>query len=186
MFKPFLISLIYMYQIGQCELGCPVIWWFCLSSVDGVWSGWSSWSSCSLTCGNGTSSRNRTCTFRSGYPKGNNCTGDDEETQRCNTDLCPGMLSLLPTLFRGLKRTHCKTVISFSNEQSRWTETSQRPSQSIRICCFQPLNEPPRDKTNKMTVGPAKTQISLGIRPVWSESSLCASWVAKTQAFFCG
>ena len=34
--------------------------------------------------------------------------------------------------------------------------------------------EPPHDKTNKMTVRPAKTQISLGIRPVWSESSLCA------------
>ena len=29
-----------------------------------------------------------------------------------------------------------------------------------------PLNEPPRDKTNKMTVRPAKTQISLDIRPV--------------------
>ena len=37
-----------------------------------------------------------------------------------------------------------------------------------------PLNEPPRDKTNKMTVRPAKTQISLGISPVWSESSLSA------------
>ena len=31
---------------------------------------------------------------------------------------------------------------------------------------------------------PAKTQISLGIRPVWSESSLCAQWVAKDPAFF--
>ena len=30
------------------------------------------------------------------------------------------------------------------------------------------------DKTNKVTVRPAKTQISLGIRPVWSESSLSA------------
>ena len=30
------------------------------------------------------------------------------------------------------------------------------------------------DKTNKMSVRPAKTQISLGIRPVWSESSLSA------------
>ena len=28
--------------------------------------------------------------------------------------------------------------------------------------------EPPRDKTNKITVRLAKTQISLGIRPVWS------------------
>ena len=32
--------------------------------------------------------------------------------------------------------------------------------------------EPPHDKTNKMTMRPAKTQISLGTRPVWSESSL--------------
>ena len=27
---------------------------------------------------------------------------------------------------------------------------------------------------NKMSMSPAKTQISLGVRPVWSESSLCA------------
>ena len=43
--------------------------------------------------------------------------------------------------------------------------------------------EPRRDKTNKVTVCPAKTQVSLGIRPVWSESSLCAQWVAKDQMF---
>ena len=30
-----------------------------------------------------------------------------------------------------------------------------------------------------MSVRPVKTQISLGIRPVWSESSLCAQCVAK-------
>ena len=34
------------------------------------------------------------------------------------------------------------------------------------------LYEPQHDKTNKVTVHPAKTQISLGIHPVWSESSL--------------
>ena len=39
--------------------------------------------------------------------------------------------------------------------------------------------EPQHDKTNKVSVRPAKTQISLGIHPVWSESSLCAQWVAK-------
>ena len=43
--------------------------------------------------------------------------------------------------------------------------------------------EPPHDKTNKITLRPAKTQISLGIRPVWSESSLCAHWVAKDPSF---
>ena len=41
------------------------------------------------------------------------------------------------------------------------------------------MYEPRHDKTNKVIVRPAKTQISLGIRPVWSESSLCAQWVAK-------
>ena len=34
--------------------------------------------------------------------------------------------------------------------------------------------EPPHDKTNKVVVRLAKTQISLGNHPVWSESSLSA------------
>ena len=44
-------------------------------------------------------------------------------------------------------------------------------------------NEPRHDKTNKMSVRIAKTQVSLGIRPVWSESSLSAQWVAKDPSF---
>ena len=36
------------------------------------------------------------------------------------------------------------------------------------------IYEPPHDKTNKVNVRPAKTRISLGIRQVWSESSLSA------------
>ena len=35
-------------------------------------------------------------------------------------------------------------------------------------------DEPRHDKTNKLSVRPAKIQISMGIRPVWSESSLPA------------
>ena len=38
-------------------------------------------------------------------------------------------------------------------------------------------------KPTKWHVHPAKTQISLGIRPVWSESSLSAQWVAKDPSF---
>ena len=45
------------------------------------------------------------------------------------------------------------------------------------------INEPPHDKTSIVAVRPAKTQTSLGIRPVWSESSLCAQWVAKDLSF---
>ena len=38
-------------------------------------------------------------------------------------------------------------------------------------------------KPTKWHVCPAKTQISLGIRPVWSESSPCAQRVAKDPSF---
>ena len=38
-------------------------------------------------------------------------------------------------------------------------------------------------KPTKSPVCPAKTQISLGIWPVWSESWLCAQWVAKDPSF---
>ena len=51
-----------------------------------------------------------------------------------------------------------------------------------QVCGREHVNEPLRhDKTNKVTVRPAKTQISLGIRPVWSESSLSA-W-RKLESF---
>ena len=38
-------------------------------------------------------------------------------------------------------------------------------------------------KPTKWYVRPAKTQISLGIRPNWSESLLCAQWIAKNPSF---
>ena len=38
-------------------------------------------------------------------------------------------------------------------------------------------------QNNKVTMRPAKTQISLGIRPVWSESSLCTQRVAKDPSY---
>ena len=44
----------------------------------------------------------------------------------------------------------------------------------IYFTLFSKICEPRHDKTNKMSVRPAKTQISLGILPVWSESSLSA------------
>ena len=40
-------------------------------------------------------------------------------------------------------------------------------------------HEPPHDKTNKMACAPSETQISLGVRTFWSESSLLAQWVTK-------
>ena len=43
--------------------------------------------------------------------------------------------------------------------------------------------EPQHHKTSKVSMRPTKTQISLGIHPVWSESSLCTQWVAKDPSF---
>ena len=59
-------------------------------------------------------------------------------------------------------------------------------SKKAKVDALEPLGssfEPRHDKTNKMSVRPAKTQISLGIRPGSSESSLCAQWVAKDPSF---
>ena len=52
-----------------------------------------------------------------------------------------------------------------------------------RFMLFATANESHHDKTNKMSVRPAKTLISLRICPVWSESSQCAQWVAKDPRF---
>ena len=38
-------------------------------------------------------------------------------------------------------------------------------------------------KPLKWPVSPGKAQVSLGIRPVWSESSLYTQWVAKDPRF---
>ena len=38
-------------------------------------------------------------------------------------------------------------------------------------------------KPTNWPLHPVKTQIRLGIHPVWSESSLCAKWVAKEPSF---
>ena len=49
-------------------------------------------------------------------------------------------------------------------------------SQAI-MCTYNNIGtqcEPRHDKTSKTSMRPAKTQISLGIHPVWSESSLSA------------
>ena len=57
--------------------------------------------------------------------------------------------------------------------------TAANPWHQEEVKKWQKLVEPWHDKINKMTVGPAKTQISLGIHSVWSEPSLCTLWVAK-------
>ena len=93
-------------------------------------------------------------------------TATNERTVK-QTGGCPGWsessLSVQITLL----------VLSWGSSYINWSEYQS----TLTLC------EPPHDKTNKMSVRLAKTQISLGIRPVWSESSLCAQWVAKDPSF---
>ena len=63
--------------------------------------------------------------------------------------------------------------LHFISLSSAWKNTDGN-SLTIRTKTMWMSNEPRHDKTHKMAVRPAKTQISLDIRPVWSESSQSA------------
>ena len=57
-----------------------------------------------------------------------------------------------------------------------WVNYFHPPILLYRMSCLM-------TKPTKWHVRPAKTQISLSIRPVWSESSLCTQWVVKRPMF---
>ena len=67
---------------------------FCLlsSTVNGGYSDFGAWSDCSVTCGEGTQTRSRSCTNPAPAHGGDDCTGlgDAEESQSCNVAECPG------------------------------------------------------------------------------------------------
>ena len=55
--------------------------------VDCEWGAWSHWSSCSQTCGGGFKTKNRSIVT---VPQngGSACTGNNVESEQCNTQLC--------------------------------------------------------------------------------------------------
>ena len=65
----------------------------------------------------------------------------------------------------------------------QWFYKTVMSAKDVEAMANNVTREPRHYKTNKMSVRPAKTQISLGIRPVWSESLQCAQWVAKDPNF---
>ena len=71
---------------GQQSL---IILYLLFLAVNGSWSGWSDWSLCSVTCGSGVITRTRDCTHPSPLFGGQNCSGEDTETQPCNRTTCP-------------------------------------------------------------------------------------------------
>ncbi|WAR18815.1 HMCN1-like protein [Mya arenaria] len=57
--------------------------------VEGGYTVWSSWDACSMTCGDGTQSRSRTCTSPEPQHGGLDCIGDSSESLSCNDGPCP-------------------------------------------------------------------------------------------------
>ena len=81
------------------------------------------------------------------------------------------------TVFTSLKMIDVTPICSYSDLWSGYDNTNPVIVIVIRFEIIKTRklwHEPPHVKTDKMTERLAKTQISLGIRPVWSESSLSA------------
>ena len=66
------------------------------------------------------------------------------------------------------------SALKYAFRAKPWLRTFVRLCEKPNWTKSRKTLEPWHDKTNKMSMHPAKTRISLGIRPVWSESSLSA------------
>ena len=63
----------------------------CSVAVNGGWSLWTSWSVCSVTCGSGQRTRQRTCNNPLSSDGGSDCAGDSSDQQTCTSPTdCPG------------------------------------------------------------------------------------------------
>ena len=79
-----------------------------------------------------------------------------------------------------MRRLICAFVRIWHKQIFSWRGSVMKKN---RLSHIESVHEPSHGKTYKMNVRLAKTKISLGILPVWSESSLCAQWVAKDPRF---
>lgn len=61
---------------------------------DAGWGPWTNWTECTKSCGGGVRSRRRECNSPSPEGKGNYCEGLGTAFTACNTDHCPGTLTV--------------------------------------------------------------------------------------------
>ena len=72
-------------DVVNCKMDdCP--------NVQPSWNNWGPWSPCSVSCSNGTSTRNRTCKHSTVV---STCSGKNTETKDCHLRACPGLIWIL-------------------------------------------------------------------------------------------
>ena len=83
------LTLLYLSQIYSYYIrgdGSPLI---SFETVDGSWSDWGLWTDCSVTCGEGQTSRSRQCSQPSPAEDGLDCPGEVIEVKGCQIQSCP-------------------------------------------------------------------------------------------------
>jgi len=83
-----------------------------LAKVDGGFTLWATWSSCSVTCGDGTRSRSRTCTNPEPQHGGLDCVGDTIETDVCNDAACPSKQYDMNYFYKGHFKLENKAMLN--------------------------------------------------------------------------
>ena len=82
---------------------------------------WKPWGKCSVTCGSGTKTRGREV-IREAKDAGASCP-DLEETEECNTEECPGTLSILLSDFQHHIFTNCGSSVDCKvDDWSAWSD----------------------------------------------------------------
>nr|AKN21725.1 PKD1L-2 [Schmidtea mediterranea] len=79
-------NMTFIYPIGYIQISSSTDF---LYLVNGSWSDWSNWGSCSVTCGNGTTIRQRTCTNPAPANGGMSCNDSSTQWQTCVNLACP-------------------------------------------------------------------------------------------------
>nr|CAB3266608.1 SCO-spondin-like [Phallusia mammillata] len=72
------------------DIGCEgesELTMICNTQACPIWTDWTPWPACSLSCGSGTRSSERTCNF--GIPGDIGCEGSATRSEDCNTQECP-------------------------------------------------------------------------------------------------
>jgi hypothetical protein len=85
------ISVSYQNHIVIVSALFLILKYFCFfmcNSVDGSWGNWLNWGACSVTCGDGTRSRSRSCNNPSPSNGGEQCQGSNVNSQNCNIKEC--------------------------------------------------------------------------------------------------